>query len=597
MSFNSCSPTMTSNASSPTAARVAAEAKAAYDSGIKAFKQGDYAAATRAFQRLVLLHPDHFHASYLLGTTATQAVRPENGLRHLARAACHGREDTGLYPLQFGRCLGMLGRFEEAELVFQSAQPLYPDNPQLPEYRRRMTESARSLTTTFGTEWGTVGTISETAARQGLTLGIFFVRSVIDLDHLTPVVWHWSTVKGQCAVVICVEPTIRPEDFRLRFLAALDRVEITGIRDILPVNKGEGSISGAFDPLLHLIRNVRGNARRTFVTADGATTWLFEQISRVCRDLGISFVSLPRGEQAKINRLILANDLSFKGLTHKKVRDIYDIYLFGNKEGATQVKSAISFSGPRIFRVVGSARYSNAWLSRMDDIEIPCPALPDDGELKIILFIPKPREAVWWEELARLIEMVGTAGEVTLVIQEHPRRAVVPDTQDQNNVVPLANGVTPTAPTLETLVQFTQHPNVHIVPGTYPGSGLVRYADVCICLATSMAIEAVRLNKPVLEASYIHANRSLVASKITETDMRCRDDLLLWIERFLKTPNRQALGEIFYTSGAREQMLAEIVDAAFEDVLEEYSSALNDASLRTAAMPRDEATSVPVIRS
>lgn len=562
------------------------DARAIYERGLMAFKSARYAEAIENFRHLGVYFPGHLHNSYLLGIARLQALAPAQSLPALARAARLRPEGGSLYQLQHGRCLGMLGRFGEARSVLEPASRADPANGQLRHYLKTMDESARFASTRFGATWPEIDAVTVEAADRGTELGIFFVRSVVDLDHLVPVVWHWCANKQRSAIIICVEPTIRPADFRLRFIADLPNIALAGLGDLMSPDGAEDEHEPACDRFRYLLERLRGNCRQAFAAADGATTWIFEQISRVCRDLGLGFVSLPRGEQAKVNRLLLIDQLSFEDLATAKIRDLYDFYLMGNETGSEQVTSSIAFSASRQVRVVGSARYCAAWLDQLEMIAIPCPALPDDGSLKIALFIPKAREAIWWEELDRLIDMVARAGAVTLVIQEHPRR-VTPIVNDDGSEIALSNeGVTLTTDEPLRTLNIKARENVHVVPGTYPGAGLVRYADMCICLATSMAVDAIRLGKPVLEASYAHANLSLVASHIPETDMRCRDDILHWLHHFLKIEDRNRLGDIFYSSGARARMLAEVIDGGHDDVLGAYFDALVEAAHFSAEAPR-----------
>ena len=62
---------------------------------------------------------------------------------------------------------------------------------------------------------------------------------------------------------------------------------------------------------------------------------------------------------------------------------------------------------------------------------------------------------------------------------------------------------------------------------------LMNWADVIIDLATSVVFEAVKAEKPVLAADYLHAGRSALAQFMPETELKCRDDVYRRIDEFL----------------------------------------------------------------
>ncbi|MCC7136276.1 MAG: hypothetical protein IT528_07780, partial [Nitrosomonas sp.] len=83
--------------------------------------------------------------------------------------------------------------------------------------------------------------------------------------------------------------------------------------------------------------------------------------------------------------------------------------------------------------------------------------------------------------------------------------------------------------------------------------------------ATSVVFEAIRREKPVLAADYLHAGRSAVAVYMPETELRCRDDIYEKINHFLSHGCRN-----FYVPAHRERFLTEMLDVGGVDVLPRY---------------------------
>jgi hypothetical protein len=94
---------------------------------------------------------------------------------------------------------------------------------------------------------------------------------------------------------------------------------------------------------------------------------------------------------------------------------------------------------------------------------------------------------------------------------------------------------------------------------------LLEWADVIVDIATSVAFEAVKLNKPVLAADYLHAGTSTVGTYMPECILHCRDDIYSNVQDFI----RNGCGD-FYDAGHRQQFLDEIVDVPDRDVLPRY---------------------------
>jgi hypothetical protein len=98
---------------------------------------------------------------------------------------------------------------------------------------------------------------------------------------------------------------------------------------------------------------------------------------------------------------------------------------------------------------------------------------------------------------------------------------------------------------------------------------LMNWADVIIDLATSVVFEAVKAEKPVLAADYLHAGRSALAQFMPETELKCRDDVYKRINGFLSNNCKS-----FYVKENRQRFIDEMLHAGGPDVLTRYVALL-----------------------
>ena len=95
--------------------------------GTLAYRQGDLAAAERAFERSIAIKPDGLQAYVSLGGILLRRGRPEDALTVLQRGMRHGTSAT-LYS-NLGTVLFSLGRYAEAAESFEQAVSASRGNP------------------------------------------------------------------------------------------------------------------------------------------------------------------------------------------------------------------------------------------------------------------------------------------------------------------------------------------------------------------------------------------------------------------------------------------------------------------------------------
>ena len=113
--------------------------------------------------------------------------------------------------------------------------------------------------------------------------------------------------------------------------------------------------------------------------------------------------------------------------------------------------------------------------------------------------------------------------------------------------------------------------NVSVADNNMHSAHLLNWADVIVDIATSVAFEAVKANKPVLAADYLHAGRSTVADFMPETELKCRDDVYKRIDEFITSGC-----DSFYIKEHRQRFLEEVLEVGGADVLPRYITLLEE---------------------
>lgn len=428
---------------------------------------------------------------------------------------------------------------------------------------------------------------------------LFFLRHYNDIDHITPVISKWIESGHYGDVVLVGHPKFR-NDYRIDFLSKLDRVRVAHIRDLLPpreflrwrlqmlllaggaqrlflIGRLVQILARTYDakrrePIWRstakrlLERSFEGNAGGVvvfdWITRDSPVSveWV-ETVVAAARTMGHGTVSLPHGDSPHANRLIRHHEWALKPDALFSAARIFDKLVVPNELCATRFRP---FLDDRAIAVLGSPRYCDEWLGKLAKLSPPRPpATGSGGRLKIVIFLRKSNFTTFWEEVSEVVGMIAAFPGVELVIKPHTRGGWrQPLTGDAS---------------------LRQLRNVSVAADNVHSIHLMNWADVIIDLATSVVFEAVKAKKPVLAADYLHAGRSAVAHFMPETELRCRDDVYIMIDKFLSTGC-----DSFYVEEHRQRFIDEMLHPGGADVLPRYVALLEEQAKRTKA---DEAGS------
>lgn len=417
---------------------------------------------------------------------------------------------------------------------------------------------------------------------------LFFLRHYNDIDHITPVISKWVESGHQCDVVLIgSRKFIR--DYRLEYLRSLDGVRVAHVSEIfsllgytkwrlqmllltgnvrrLPVigqivrrmadsfdeKKREPLWQQTASQLLERSFDPAGNGVIAFDWIERNSVicveWI-EVVVAMAKSRGLGTVSLPHGDSPHANQLIRRGERKVEPDALFSVAGIFDRLVVPNELCAKRFRP---FLNDQAIAVLGSPRFCEEWLTKLNELMPPSPLKQSDSKLKIVMFLRKANFTTFWEEVAEVVHMIAAFPGVELVIKPHTRSGWKQSLTKNSAIRKL--------------------PNVSIAGDSAHSVHLMNWADVIIDLATSVVFEAVRTRKPVLAADYLIAGRSTVADYMPETELRCRDDVYEKINHFLTEGC-----DNFYNETHRQRFLKEMLDGADINVLPRYVALLEKSA-------------------
>jgi hypothetical protein len=408
---------------------------------------------------------------------------------------------------------------------------------------------------------------------------LFFLRHYNDVDHITPVITRWAETGHTCDVVLIGFDRFK-DDYRIKHLQSFEKITVAHIRDVIPrwvylawrlqmvpvLSTFRRSLlkipirlqeklwprqrrEGLWRRVNQLLlERTFGDDNRGVVAFDWiernttiATEWI-ETILIMAREQGLSTASLPHGDSPHANKLIRRNERKPGPDPVFSAAAMFDKVAVPNELCATRFRPFINHEN---VVVLGSPRYCDEWLTRLAHIIPPSPLERGESQLKMVLFLRKATFTTFWEEVGIVIHMLADFPGLELIIKPHTRGGW--------------------QQLLTWNRSIRRRPNVHIANSNLHSPHLISWADAIIDVATSVSFEAVKLNKPVLAADYLHAGRSVVADYMPETALNCRDDVYYKTEALLRNG-----GKNFYVEANRQRFIHDMIDQGKPDILSRY---------------------------
>jgi hypothetical protein len=408
---------------------------------------------------------------------------------------------------------------------------------------------------------------------------LFFLRHYNDIDHITPVIHKWAEQGHGCDVVLIGEGHFAG-DYRIRYLSSLRSVRLAHIDQILSrcqVNRLRVQklllhryftriapawltrvLGHFFDPQQRSdfwLSITQTLLQRSFAAGEPgvvAFDWIsshsvlpvefVQQVVRSARARGLGTVSLPHGDSPHANLLVRVDELRIAPQKKFAAAGIFDVVVVPNELCASRYRPFLPDSS---IAVLGSARYCDEWLAKLEGLLPPSPLAADPGKLKLVMFLRKRDFSIFWDEVRRVIELLANFPEVELIVKAHTRGGWRQ---------PLSRDLA-----------LRRRQNVRFVAAEIHSGHLLDWADAVIDIATSVAFESVKKQQPVLAADYLHAGISTVGKYLPESVLNCRDDVYAKVRQLLD----QGCGA-YYVPEHRQRFLDEIIDVPDADVLPRY---------------------------
>lgn len=409
---------------------------------------------------------------------------------------------------------------------------------------------------------------------------LFFVRAFNDIDHITPIVWKMKQDDYPVAVY-CLDPEYDIEnDYRLNFLRS-SGVEVGHLYHSFDQKLGVAHrilrylifksygfqkhpdvLAGSRNTVLtrilryvarragwHLFKLARYLYYRTGWARDilaqtkaralcfdwiRPRQFVVDALVRAAKEKGIPALALPHGVYIYTNEFITIESRPLE--TFDKLNQ-YDHVIVQN-ELYKEVMARFGLEKDKI-RVMGSARYCDAWMEQNKKIFPRTITLPRqaDGKLNVVFMTTKVRYRVNTSRLMQTIELLSRFDGINAVVKPHTRTTKEASLYDD---IPIPN--------------MSASSSVE----------LCEWADVVLVIGSSIIIEPLLQGKPCLYLKYLHENTTLYeefgAGWIINDEQQLHEALLQLVANKKAVPYQQTdvdrfLNDIIYGGQAKRDVL------------------------------------------
>ena len=400
---------------------------------------------------------------------------------------------------------------------------------------------------------------------------VFFIRAYNDIDSVAPVAYK-LLASGATSRVFFVNQDSRQsfdDDFRIQFLRTLgdvvyiDALRQTGREGIVRFSRRIRKAAQSFRPtavlynrlMLALLEKNREQVLREFdfdslpLTPGEKTVFLFDYNTSVfakrgfeyAKSRGIPIGLLPHGLRTIDHKGLLQHqreNRTIAGLDNFNHADV----LFSNNDNfsltfPTQDRGQ--------FRVVGSARYSREWSEILDritpSVELPQP--PEDT-VRVCVMLSKWQYDVWKEASMWAMRYLAAQDDYFTIVKPHTRG-------------------------MDVRAELAGSDNLQVVDNDAHSRRLIQWADVVLFWKSSIFIDALLLDKPLLHMHYATSFRLACADLVSGWNLNSREDIMDWVQRFREDRNART-----YTEAECKACLDYYVDDANDDVLQRYVDAV-----------------------
>jgi hypothetical protein len=421
---------------------------------------------------------------------------------------------------------------------------------------------------------------------------LFFVRQFNDIDHITPIVWKMNC-DGYPVGVFCLNPAYNLQsDYRLSFLRNSgvkvsyvydEMLHMLGIRHralrflskfcYAASTKFNSYSPGIFSPLRYTAhRRAYKLGKKLFNHTKSAFynyPWALALLERNSAQ-ALCFDHVNPGRHVVGVLLDAAKTLSVPALALP-----HGVYIYTNKHvrtGSTQEsrfdkfnrfdcvvtqndlrKEVLARAGVKRekLHVLGSARYADEWMTQNKSI-LPRennPNLADSTGLKIVFMTTRFSYKIDVDRMLKTFDLLARLDNLHVVVKPHTRSGSEAKVYDNLSVSNVSN---------------------------LSSVELCEWADVVLVIGSSILIEPLKLNKPVLYLKYLHDNTTQYEEMGACWTIHDEQELMGALKSLIKDPQK-----VPYTKESIDAFLSEIVygGGGKKDVLKVYEQFIVNHSM------------------
>ena len=395
---------------------------------------------------------------------------------------------------------------------------------------------------------------------------VFFIRAYNDIDTVVPVAYKLLKTKAADSVCI-VNQGLREDherDFRIEFLRTVGEVRYVdaagrsglnpccGKYDLRELSRRWRPASVLYNRLvLPVVESRRQEALDGFdfsslpLAPGEPTVFLFDYNNSTLTRRGCEFARskgfatgfLPHGLRTVDSRWlqIQKQESCAKGSDAGGGPDVF----FSNN---ANFSSSLSPESADKVREVGAPRYCREWSGILDEIT-PQVELPQPGRetVRVCVMLSKWHFGSVWKEAALwTIRRLAAQKDYFVIVKPNPRG-------------------------MEIGRELAGCDNLLLADGSHHSRRLIQWADVTVFWKSSVFLDAMLLDKPLLHMHYGTSSRLACADIVSGWNVNSREDTLDWIERF-----REDRATRTYSAEERKACLDFYVDDANGDVLSRH---------------------------
>lgn len=396
---------------------------------------------------------------------------------------------------------------------------------------------------------------------------VFFMRGYNDLDAFAPVAYKALTTGRSSKVTFVNQDCFRSyeADYRLTFLRSvgdvgyIDVISGSGFEDqfsffeaslkrVASFRIASGILHRVFLPRLQRLQkqayelfdlnNIPALDEDAHFVFDTYRGHLIPKAYAFAKERGLPVTIIPHGVTPPSSAEMPIEDLEGDG------RIKPDLQLVNNENSRQRYASAIQ----PLIRLTGAPRYTFEWEEILNRVTPALPEMPETGtELKVVVFLSKWKPRVWKDETLYLVKKLAGLPGVKLVIKPHTRG------MDFEESIPGAT----------------------IVGDEHHSHRLVEWADVVVCSMTSIMLDVVLADKPLVLLRYVHAWELAGARFLEQCHVDSRAQFIAAINRLVEDRSCRT-----YSPEEREDCLDYYVGDKAGKVLEHTLDAMSELTSR-----------------